>query len=184
MAYSAVFPRPRRRLALLPVVLLLVACLVGGVIAMGVALRGPSASVAGNQKLPGLREKVRTSFGFVTVRSASVSSDQIGDVPVDAIEVAVLVSIDNQARLPLVYSPLDFSLIDNDGHAVALLHPSTVTDPLQPADSASLSLNFISTARVGPFRIRFTDPTSRQQLDVSLATMTCDRETSCPTALP
>jgi hypothetical protein len=170
MTYSAVFPTPRRHSFVLPVLPLVIVCLVGGLLAMSLALEGPSVSLAPSQRSPGIADRVRTSFGFVEVRRAvAAASDPLSDLR----EVRVGVILHNAAEVPLLFAASQFQLVDGHGHIVPAEAPPAASSRLAPAGVLDLSYRFLTRGSAQPFLIRFVDAATRRSFDISLAAMEC-----------
>jgi hypothetical protein len=170
MTYSAVFPTPRRDSFVLPVLPLVIICLLGGLLAMSLALEGPSVSLAPSQRLPGISDRVRTSFGFVEVqRAVAAASDPVADL----VEVRVSVMLHNAAEVPLLFAASQFQLVDSHGHVVPAEAPPAASSQLPPAGALALSYRFLTRGSAQPFIVRFVDPATRRSFDISLAGMEC-----------
>jgi len=179
MTYTAVYPTPSRRASVLPVLSLVVVCLVGGLVAMNLALEGPSVSLAPSQRMPGIADQVRTAFGFVEVQRA-VAQTLGADADDAAMEVRVGVLLHNGAELPLLFSAHEFQLVDAEGRILQPEVRPSGPSLLQPDGALDLSYRFVTTGAAQPFMVRFVDSTTRQSFDISLAGMECVGSTSCP----
>jgi hypothetical protein len=177
MTYTAVYPTPRRRVSVLPAMTLVVVCLVGGLVVMNLALEGPSVSLAPSQRMPGIADQVRTSFGFVEVQRAVA---QAPDASSAALEVRVGVLLHNEAELPLLFSSTEFELIDRKGRVVQPDVTPNSPSLLQPDGALDLSYRFVTTGAAEPFLVRFVDRTTRRSFDISLAGMQCVGTAPCP----
>jgi len=177
MTYTAVYPTPQRRSSVLPAMTLVVVCLVGGLVAMNLALEGPSVSLAPSQRMPGIADQVRTSFGFVEVQHAVAQPEGTSNA---AMEVRVGVLLHNEAELPLLFSSTEFQLVDGKGHVVQPEVTPTGPSLLQPDGALDLSYRFVTTGAAQPFLVRFVDRTTRRSFDISLAGMQCVGAALCP----
>jgi hypothetical protein len=177
MTYTAVYPTPQRRGSVLPAMSLVVVCLVGGLLAMNLALEGPSVSLAPSQRLPGIADQVRTSFGFVEVQHAVAQAEQVAG---GSMEVRVGVLLHNGAELPLLLSATQFQLVDAHGHILPPEDRSSGPSLLQPDGALDLSYRFVTTGAAQPFVVRFLDRTTRRSFDISLAGMECVGTAPCP----
>jgi hypothetical protein len=177
MTYTAVFPTPHRRSSVLPVMWLVLVCLMGGLLAMNLALVGPSVSLAPSQRMPGIADQVRTSFGFVEVQHAVA---QVGASVSGSMEVRIGVLLHNSAELPLLFSATQFQLVDARGHVLQPEARPTSPSLLEPDGALDLSYRFVTTGAAQPFRVRFVDGTTRRSFDISLAGMECVGVAPCP----
>jgi hypothetical protein len=177
MTYTAVYPTPHRRSSVLPVMSLVVVCLLGGLVSMNVALEGPSVSLAPSQRMPGIADQVRTSFGFVEVQHAVA---QAAGGARGAMEVRVGVLLHNGAELPLLFSPNQFQLVDGEGHVLEPEVRPITPSLLQPEGALDLSYRFVTTGAAQPYKVRFVDATTRRSFDISLAGMECVGAAPCP----
>jgi hypothetical protein len=177
MTYTAVFPTPRRRNFALPVLPLVIVCLVGGLLTMNLALEGPSVSLAPSQRLPGIADEVRTSFGFVEVqRAVAAASDAVAGI----VEVRVGVMLQNAAEVPLLFAASQFQLVDGHGHIVPAESGPATPLLLQPNGALDLSYRFLTRGSAQRFIVRFVDLATRRSFDISLTAMQCVGLVPCP----
>jgi hypothetical protein len=177
MTYTAVFPTPHRRRSVLPVVSLVVVCVVVGLLAMNLALEGPSVTLAPSQRMPGIADEVRTPFGFVEVQHAVAS---VSNLSTGSMEVRVGVLLKNAAELPLLLSSTQFQLVDGHGHVVPPEVRPASPSLLAPNGALGLSYRFVTTGAARPFLVRFVDRTTRRSFDISLGAMECVGLIPCP----
>ena len=178
MTYSAVYPAPPRRATALPVAVLIVVCLVGGLVAMNLALKGPSVSLAPSQKMPGIADLVRTSFGFVEVEDVAATASPLADVA-HTIDVRLAVALTNKAALPLLFSSSQFELVDSNGRVIPSSDDASVPATLAPNSSIGMSLHFLTSADLRPFVVRFVDKATQRVLDISIGSLDCVGVPSC-----
>jgi len=176
MTYTAVYPTPQRRSSVLPVMSLVVVCLVGGLVAMNLALEGPSVSIAPSQRVPGIGDQVRTSFGFIEVQRAV---EQPEAASATATEVRIGVLLHNEAELPLLFSSAEFQLVDGAGHVLPPEATPAGPSLLQPGGELDLSYPFVTSGAAQPFLVRFVDRTTQRSFDVSLAGIECVGAAPC-----
>ena len=179
MTYSAVYPPARRRFSALPVALLLAVCLIGGVLAMNLALNGRTLSLAPAQKEPGIADRVRTSFGFIEVESASAAASALANSPALSIDVQLGIMLENDAALPLVFSPSQFELLDINGNVIPQSSRPPVPGSVAPDATLGMSLHFVTNAAARPFVVRFVDRTNHRTLKISLGDLGCGTATPC-----
>jgi hypothetical protein len=159
------------------VLALLVACVVAGSVTMNLALEGPSVSLAPSQRLPGIADEVRTSFGFVEVQHAVAgASDAIAGL----VELRIGVMVHNAAEVPLLLAASQFQLVDGHGHVVPAESHSSSPSLLQPNGALDLSYRFLTRGSAQPFLVRFVDRATRRTFDIALTAMRCVGVAPCP----
>jgi hypothetical protein len=167
---------------------LVAACGAGSVLAVDM-LSGnnplvTTASGAAGPVVHVIGEDVSTSFGVVAVEHATAISGlndtQVtgahgvpGLVEAGSIDVQVAAVITNLSNDVLKYQPTQFELIDNTGASVAISRTAELPGELQPFAAIDVLIDFVTTADARPFKVRFTDPSTKETVMISLGDVGC-----------
>ena len=178
---------------------LALSCLAGGVLAVDM-LNGNNPLVASGGGSSGpvihsIGEDVATSFGVVAVEHATAISglndSQItgahgvpGLVEAGSIDVQVAAVVTNLSNNVLVYQPTQFELVDNSGATVAISRAAQLPGELQPFAAIDVLIDFVTTADVRPFKVRFVDPATKEAIFIGLGDVGCTVQSGTGQPLP
>ncbi len=174
-------------------------CLAGGVLALDM-LKGNNPLIASSGGASGpvihsIGEDVATSFGVIAVEHATAISGlndtQVagahgvpGLVDAGSIDVQVSAVITNLSNNVLVYQPTQFELIDNTGASVPISRAAQLPGELQPFAAIDVLIDFVTTADVRPFKVRFVDPATKQAILIGLGDVGCTVQSGTGQPLP
>ena len=167
---------------------LVVSCLAGGVLGVDM-LRGNNPLVTSTASSAAsaahvIGEDVKTAFGVVAVEHAvaisGLDDTQItgahgvpGLVEAGSIDVQVAAVITNLSSNVLKYQPTQFELIDKTGAAMPVSRAAELPGELQPFAAIDVLIDFVSTADARPFKVRFTDPATKETVLIGLGDVGC-----------
>jgi hypothetical protein len=189
----------RRWVRVASVSALSIACLAGAVLAVDM-LGGNNPLVTSTASSAGapdhvIGEDVKTAFGVVAVEHAvaisGLDDSQItgahgvpGLVEAGSIDVQVAAVITNLSHDVLKYQPTQFELIDKTGAVVPISRAAELPGELQPFAAIDVLIDFVSTADARPFKVRFTDPATKEAVLISLGDVGCTVQGGAGLPLP